>query len=65
MGDDNVGHCEWGDRMNMCLILSVYRDKLFEYADLTPSGFLFAGLDGERSFVDESWIHETNYSPTI
>ena len=43
MGDDNVGHCEWGDRMNMCLILSVYRDKLFEYADLTPSGFCLRG----------------------
>lgn len=28
---------------NMCLILSGYRDKLFEYAELTPSGFCLRG----------------------
>jgi hypothetical protein len=49
--------------VNMCLILTGYRDEieLFESPDLIPLDFSLCGWM-KAKFTKERWIHETNCS---
>jgi hypothetical protein len=46
---DNIGHCEKKVRMNMCLILIVYRDRIVRISRPNYVRFLFVGFNEERT----------------
>jgi hypothetical protein len=49
LGGDFVGHCEKNVHMNMCLIVTGYRDRTVWIPRPNSVRFLFLGLNGEKS----------------